>query len=192
MVKDFHTDSLDKALEDIFWLFQEATEHNNRGFRLPAFSTVGKDGKPNVRRMILRHFLPKSRECVIYTDLRSEKISHIQSNSWAELCFWDKKRSVQVRCLCEVSLIDYLSFHKIIGGPPDIGDGKDYSTTLSPGQDINDYNYNSDSDPKNNFGALVCKITELEWLYLGERNVRARYVWNKGSKTPEYQSFIVP
>lgn len=192
MTTNFGNLSLDHALHRVFDTLERAASGSSHGFRLPCLATVDKDNAPRVRTVVLRHFFPEKRQCVVYTDKRSQKVEQIRHNDRAELCFWDRNESLQVRCQCQIELCDYNGFFDKTGHRPILGDGRDYSTLWPPGRSIDTEDVQHSADPQQNFCALICQIEELEWLYLSRKNIRARYSWDKDGQKQPRQSYLVP
>jgi len=93
--------SNDAALTDIrikaeAALTQGAADKTH-AFHLPALATIGMDGKPMVRHLILRAASPASRTLHFYTDSRSQKLIEIDRNPDVNLVFYDPSAGVQLR-----------------------------------------------------------------------------------------------
>ena len=68
------------------------------GLRLPdavSLATVGDDGQPSLRMVLLKGF--DDRGFVFYTNLKSRKGRELESNPSAALCFWWEPLDEQVR-----------------------------------------------------------------------------------------------
>ncbi len=68
-------------------------------------ATVSKEGKPANRTVVFRGFLPNTNIIQIVTDTRSQKFSHLQHQSWAEICWYFSKTRQQFRFFGKVILV---------------------------------------------------------------------------------------
>lgn len=74
-----------------------ATQDRHHEWRTPVLATVGNDGLPNARIVVLRHADAAQTRLQIYTDSRSPKISELTTQPTAVLVFWSKRLSWQLR-----------------------------------------------------------------------------------------------
>jgi pyridoxamine 5'-phosphate oxidase len=88
---------LDKAL------YQNRELAYARYFQL---ATVREDGRPANRTVVFRGFLPNSDQLITISDHRSSKISQIQHNAWAEICWYFPETREQFRLSGSLSLVD--------------------------------------------------------------------------------------
>lgn len=64
---------------------------------LPTLTTVGPDGSPQARTVVLRFFDPAHRELWFHTDLRSGKVTDILREPRVSLHWYDPSARVQIR-----------------------------------------------------------------------------------------------
>ncbi len=76
------------------WL-AEAEEHEINNYNAVNLATVGNNGRPSNRMMLLKGY--DERGYVIYTNYESRKGQEILSNDYASLCFYWKSTNRQVR-----------------------------------------------------------------------------------------------
>ncbi|MBL4589399.1 MAG: pyridoxamine 5'-phosphate oxidase [Alphaproteobacteria bacterium] len=76
------------------WL-AEAEEHEINNYNAVNLATVGNNGRPSNRMMLLKGY--DKRGFVIYTNYESRKGQEILSNDYASLCFYWKSTNRQVR-----------------------------------------------------------------------------------------------
>lgn len=69
-------------------------------------ATVTPQGLPANRTVVFREFLPDTNSLQFVTDSRSQKISHIQNQPWAEACWYFTKTRQQFRLAGKLSLIN--------------------------------------------------------------------------------------
>jgi hypothetical protein len=65
--------------------------------RTPVLSTVGTDGAPAGRTVILRAVEAEDRRLIVFTDGRSLKISDLEDEPRAALTFYDPAQGIQMR-----------------------------------------------------------------------------------------------
>lgn len=78
-------------------LFSAAPENPQAQFRYPMLSTVGRDGAPNGRILVLRTADPVTWQATLHTDIRAEKVAELATNGAAMLVFYDHAASLQLR-----------------------------------------------------------------------------------------------
>lgn len=76
---------------------QRATQDRHHEWRTPVLATVGADGLPQARTVVLRHADAKLCRLQIYTDSRSPKVAELRDKPEASLVFWSKRLSWQLR-----------------------------------------------------------------------------------------------
>ena len=83
--------------------------HLNRALvyaRYFQLATVRANGRPANRTVVYRGFLPDSNAIAIITDQRSQKISQIEQNGWAEICWYFPKTREQFRFAGVLNIVD--------------------------------------------------------------------------------------
>jgi pyridoxamine 5'-phosphate oxidase len=78
-------------------LYSAAPENAQAPFRYPVLSTVGRDGGPNGRVLVLRTADPVTWQATLHTDNRAEKVAELAANGGAMLVFYDHMASLQLR-----------------------------------------------------------------------------------------------
>ena len=76
---------------------QRATQDRHHEWRTPVLATVGADGLPQARTVVLRHADSKLGRLQIYTDSRSPKVNDITGKPEVLLLFWSKRLGWQLR-----------------------------------------------------------------------------------------------
>ena len=74
-----------------------ATGSARHGFHLMTVATVGTDGQPDARTVVLRHVDPARRLIRFHSDIRSPKVRAIQRDPRVALHWYDPVIRVQVR-----------------------------------------------------------------------------------------------
>lgn len=89
--------TLDDVLADVFRRLSRGVADRRSAFRSPALATVGPDGRPQVRTVVLRGFDAAARLATVHSDLRAAKIEALRADPAAALHVWDDGAQVQVR-----------------------------------------------------------------------------------------------
>ncbi len=82
--------------------------HRNRSqpdSRYIQLATVNSQGLPTNRTVVFRGFLDNSNQLQIVTDIRSEKVAHIQQQPWGEICWYFAKTREQFRIAGKLTLV---------------------------------------------------------------------------------------
>jgi pyridoxamine 5'-phosphate oxidase len=85
--------------------------HRNRALvyaRYFQLATVRANGRPANRTVVFRGFLPESNAIAIITDRRSQKITQIEQQGWAEICWYFPKTREQFRFAGMLHIVDAL------------------------------------------------------------------------------------
>lgn len=83
---------------------QRATQDRHHEWRTPVLATVGVDGFPQARTVVLRHADQKLGSLQIYSDSRSQKIADMSKKPEVLLVFWSKRLSWQLRVRATASV----------------------------------------------------------------------------------------
>ncbi|MEL6257477.1 MAG: pyridoxamine 5'-phosphate oxidase family protein [Pseudomonadota bacterium] len=165
-----------------------APSDKNSPWRWPALATAG----PSVRMVVLRAVRRDPPEIDLFTDARTPKVAQLRQEPIAELLFWDKSKSHQVRVRGEVSV-----HHKDAIAEAAFGDGarhlpRDYARLFAPGEAVTDPDSAraTDGDPWAHFMVLRMAVDAIDWLELsraGHRRAgfqRRHGVWTGTWLTP--------
>lgn len=151
----------------------------------PTVATIGCDGGPRLRTVILRAASPENWTLRFHTDNRSDKMRELASDNRISLLAYDQGSKIQIRvegraavhtddAVAEAAWGNSRSFSQIC-----------YGSTPAPGQVIAEGNAfclpaagtDDVAQGRANFAAVQVHVTSLEWLYLAHAgHRRARYV----------------
>ncbi len=129
-------DSLKDALNWSWHLLFRATQQRQSQFRIPSIATVGIDGLPSNRKVVLREVRMAERQLYFYTDFRSAKVADLQQQPLLSWLFWDARRQLQIRVKARAQLHrgDELAKDKWQRIP--VPARKDYASITGPGQPL--------------------------------------------------------
>ncbi|VVE75777.1 Pyridoxine/pyridoxamine 5'-phosphate oxidase [Pandoraea sputorum] len=85
------------ALLSTIWGLLDAATRERSAFNFMQLATIGTDGAPKGRVVVLRDAHPKNAELFFTADLRSSKISEIRGDSRVALSAFDVAKGVQLR-----------------------------------------------------------------------------------------------
>ncbi|CAN1520013.1 PPOX_FMN_cyano, PPOX class probable FMN-dependent enzyme, alr4036 family [Rhabdaerophilaceae bacterium] len=154
----------------------------------PVIATIGLDGRPRQRVMILRAVDVAQRTLRVHTDLRSDKISDLQHDPRVALLVYDPGAKAQIRLDGRASLhADGAVADAAWAGSQPMSKAC-YGTMPAPGSDIAQagaFTLPFSHDPaaiatgRVNFAAVQIHAERLEWLYLAhEGHRRALFRWD--------------
>lgn len=154
-----------------------ATRDRKSDWRTPVLSTIGLDGAPRARVLVLRKVEPQPGLLWIHTDSRSAKVAELAAEPRAALTFWDARRSLQLRVEGEAQfLTDAARLAEAWARVPDAS-RRNYATVQPPGS-VDDGSaalpaVGPTGDGESNFAMGAIRADRLEWLWLGpDRHLR--------------------
>ncbi|MFT4755613.1 MAG: pyridoxamine 5'-phosphate oxidase [Vicingaceae bacterium] len=171
--------------------FEKACTVKRHSFRYVVLST-SNEGNVNSRWVVLRKFTENA-SFLIYTDARSEKVKEVQSNTSANILFYNDRKKLQVRVSGKVTIHQQNELTKKYWPGVKGASDKAYTTELAPGKLIENkeegYRWSSSMDDAH-FVILEVIPSEIEALQLnGEHHVRCQFV----KKDTDWESsFMVP
>lgn len=161
-------------------------------FHYPVIGSVGLDGQPRQRVMILRAVDPETRGLRFHTDIRSEKAREIAAEPRVSVLAYDPVSKVQLRLngLARLHHADAIAAAAWQGSQR--MSRACYGTMPGPGSVIDQGNSFSLPDVADealleaghaNFAAMLIGVESLEWLYLAfEGHRRAQFEWDANGK----------
>ncbi len=177
--------TLDDVRADAFRLWSRGVADRRSPFRSPALGTVGLDGPPRLRTVVLRGFDPAARRLVVHSDARAEKIAEIARDARVMLHVWDEGGQVQVQvggtAAVQTGAAARGEWERLHAGSR-----ATYRARLMPGTALDDPAV-VDGDLVDeeaafaNFAVIGVQMTGLEWLHLGrDGHRRAAFAWTGG------------
>ena len=142
--------------------FNEAKKTEINDPNALALATVGENGTPSVRMVLLKDFNEKG--FVFYTNLNSQKSNEIKSNPNASMCFHWKSLLRQVRITGKLSNVSD-------------EEADNYYNSRSYGSRIGAWASNQSSVLKSR-GELLKSIEEFKKKYSNEKNIPRPKYWS--------------
>jgi hypothetical protein len=94
--------TLDEAERDAWDRLLAGASRASHPFHTMSVATVGLDGTPQCRTVVLRKVSREARELWFHTDARSPKVRELQQSPVASLLLYDAAEKTQVRLDCRV------------------------------------------------------------------------------------------
>ena len=165
---DLSFKDLDNPIDLFVDWFNEAKKTEINDPNALALATVGKNGTPSVRMVLLKDFNKKG--FVFYTNLNSKKSNEIKSNPNASMCFHWKSILRQVRITGKLSNV------------PD-EDADNYYNSRSYGSRIGAWASNQSSVLKSR-DELLKSIEKFKKKYTNEKNIPRPKYWSGWNLNP--------
>ncbi|WP_237213153.1 pyridoxamine 5'-phosphate oxidase family protein [Falsiroseomonas oryziterrae] len=184
--------TLEEVLGNAFGLLARGVADRRSAFHTPTLATVGADGAPEARTLVLRGFDPATRLIRLHSDARSGKVASLAREPRAQLHLYDAKAKLQLR----------LSGRTAVHASDEVADAawrgsRDFSRMCyavepAPGTPI-EVPPAAPRDAEGgraNFVAILLRFETLEALELAaEGHRRARFDWRGGALQA---SWLVP
>ncbi len=181
----FYND-LEETLAESWRLIARGVADRRSAFHHPTVATIGSDGGPRLRTVILRGCDPAGRLLRFHTDLRSEKVAEITREPRVALHFYNPEAKIQLRLDGEASLNADSPVADLAWAGSRVFSRQCYGIEPGPGSKIveagafalPDTTDDATAAGRANFCAVTIRITRLEWLYLANTgHRRADFLW---------------
>ncbi|MBN8535334.1 MAG: pyridoxamine 5'-phosphate oxidase family protein [Rhizobiales bacterium] len=185
-------DDLSGSLNAAWGAMTRGALDRRSAFHHPVIATIGPDGWPRQRVMILRAVDPEMRSLRFHTDIRSEKARDIAAEPRVSVLAYDPASKIQLRLNGQATLhhADHIADAAWQGSQR--MSRACYGTMPGPGSVIGQGSAFSLPDTSDetaletgraNFVAMLVRVERLEWLYLAyEGHRRAQFEWNADGK----------
>jgi hypothetical protein len=95
---------LDEILAEFFRLLSRGVADRRHPFHTPTLATLGRDGGPAARTLVLRGFEPTTRTLRLHSDSRAAKVAELAAEPRAALHLYDAGGAIQLRLSGHVTL----------------------------------------------------------------------------------------
>jgi len=183
---------LEQVLADAFGRLARAVADRRSAFHTPTLATVGPDGAPEARTLVLRGFDAEARAVRLHSDARSGKVAALAREPRAQLHLYDAGAKLQLRLSgrATVHLGDDVA-DAAWGGSRDFS-RMCYAVEPAPGTPVEA----PPAAPRDaeggraNFAVILLRFDLLESLELAaEGHRRARFDWCGGAP---HATWLVP
>jgi pyridoxine/pyridoxamine 5'-phosphate oxidase len=187
-------DDLDGSLAEAWARLARATADRRSALHTVQLASVGADGGPRVRTLVLRGVEPGARLLRLHTDRRSPKAAEFAADPRAELCAYDPKAKIQIRARGRVAVHLDDAVGRAAWDASQPGARVCYRAPAGPGTPLAEPALGDPTaaarapahpdDGREHFSALSLTVERLEWLYLAARgHRRAAFDWSGGAWT---------
>ena len=183
---DYYND-LDKIYLKIWELLKIGLEHRDLPFHIPVF-ICGDKIKSDGRIVVLRGIDKKQKKIWFHSDIRSNKVKILQTNSKASFLFYDKNEKIQLRITVNTKInykndITIKSWKKTahMSRQCYLGDKAPGLNTSIPTSGLTSevdnlkYTFEESEIGYENFCVIETFIKSIEWLYLAAKGHRRAY-----------------
>ena len=185
--KPIYYNDLDKIYLKIWDLLSNGLANRDSPLHIPVFIS-GDQNKFDGRIVVLRGIDQKEKKIWFHSDIRSNKIIVLKSNSQASLLFYDKNEKIQLR-ICVSSKINYdnditkkswkntahMSRQCYLGNMAPGSYASEPTSGLTPDVDNSKYTIEESESGYKNFCVIEAYIKSIEWLYLASKGHRRAY-----------------
>ena len=177
-----HADDLDAARGWGFAQWARGVADRRSPFHTPTLATIGRDGAPRLRTLVLRGFDVATRSLRLHTDARAEKVLEIAAEPRVSLHGYDPGQRVQIRLEGRATLHtddalgdagwaasrDFSRMCYAIDPGPGMPVGAPLPAPLDP------------EAGRPHFAVIRLEFHRMEWLWLAaEGHRRARFTWGE-------------
>ena len=185
---DFSQDSLEDILSYVESTLNAAVSNRRMAFHTPVLLSVGLDGRPRGRTVVLRAYDHLSRRLRCHVDIRSDKAAEIAKDPRVGWTFYDPLLKWQIRLQGNATVHHQDAVAKTAWQQSQKMSQVCYGTVPAPGSVIaGGDQFVLPQVPadialgENNFAALICAYDEIEGLWLGHKgHRRMRFRWQSG------------
>ena len=182
--KPDYYNNLDEVYLKIWKLLNEGLRNRDASFHIPVFIS-GEKNKFDGRIVVLRGVSETEKKIWFHSDIRSNKVKVLKSNSEANLLLYDKSEKVQLR-INGVSKINYknditldswkktahMSRQCYLGDKAPGSDVAVATSGLTENVDNLKYTIEESEIGYENFCVIETYIKSIEWLYLAAKGHR--------------------
>lgn len=159
----------------------EGVRQRKSPWRCLALATIGHDGHPELRNLVLRGFDPVARTLRFHTDIRSPKWAELEQSPGASILGYDPARQLQIRLRAVARLHRNDATAQVAWDNSHRMSRACYAAAHAPGTPVDAPPTAPipDEDGAQHFGALVACYSEMEVLKLSSGgHLRARFWWS--------------
>jgi hypothetical protein len=171
---------LEETLAEAFLLLARGVADRRHAFHTPTLATLGEDGAPAARTLVLRGFDAASRTLRLHSDARAAKVAELAAEPRAALHLYDPGAAIQLRLAGRVTLHRQDSVADAAWAGSRDFSRMCYAIQPSPGTPCT-VPPTAPTDPqagRDAFCVLLFGMTQLEFLHLASAgHRRARFTW---------------
>ena len=160
------------------WMeLQRAVNDRHHEWRTPVLATLGADGLPQARTVVLRQVHIQRGQLQIYTDRRSPKVAEMTVTPGVTLAFWSKRLGWQIRVQATTVVqhagAEVNAVWAKVSQSPAAGD---YLSALAPGELVGNPGVTSaaalNDAPTHHLAIVTAQVQSIDWLELARSGHR--------------------
>lgn len=189
-----HADDLGETLAEALRLLGRGVADRRHPFHTPTLATLGLDGAPQARTLVLRGCDPAGRGLRLHTDRRAGKWAELRAEARCALHLYDAGAAIQLRLAGRASLHDADAVADAAWEATRPFSRRCYAVEPAPASPVAapPPAPRDEAGARENFAAVVFRWHALEWLWLAaEGHRRARFTWPDSADGPE-ATWLVP
>lgn len=175
-----HADDLGAIREEAFRLLARGVADRRSACHTPCLATIGLDGAPRLRSVVLRGFAAADRRLRLHTDIRSAKCQEIRANPRAAVHVYDPGGQFQLR-LAGLARLHHGDAEAAAAWAGSASHSRAcYAILPGPGTPVPlpPAAPPADDSGAPHFAVIGFTFESLEWLWLNRAgHRRARFVW---------------
>jgi pyridoxine/pyridoxamine 5'-phosphate oxidase len=172
---------LAEVLENLWAMLFKAARSRHGGFHTPAVASLGPDGMPQVRTVVLRNAARDRAELTFHTDRRSPKVAQLKSQPRVQWLFYDAQARTQLRVDAIADIISEGPVKEARWEASHPMSRECYRVALPPSSQVD----RPESIPAplpnghEHFCVVHTRVIAIDWLYLHHQgHRRARFEYN--------------
>ena len=183
---------LSEVLDGLWLLLEEGVRNRDHGFHLPAVASLGRDGRPAVRTVVLRGVERNDRILRFHSDRRSPKLAELAAEPRLSLLFYDPAELTQLRIAARASIHGSDAVADAAWRETRLFSRRCYLQEPGPSQPVAGPTSalppefaerapepDESEAGRPNFAVVLCRIEAIDWFYLNARgHRRARFAWD--------------
>ena len=172
--------TLEEALRAAFAALEAGALVRHGAFHTPALATIGRDGAPALRTVVLRGFDAATRCLAIHTDCRSAKYAELIADPRAVLHGYDAATRMQLRLAGRATLHHDDAIADAAWAASRKTSRMTYATAWAPGTALPapPIAPKDATSGRAHFAAVMLRFDHLDWLLLDPAgHARARFDW---------------
>lgn len=179
MDRDAAPPTLDDLLDQIWAGLARAVRDRHSNWRTPGLATIGTDGAPELRTVVLRGADRAGASLRLFTDARSAKAAQIAREPRVALLFWDPRAQAQLRATGTAQIA---GDPKAFAALPEAARAL-YAAAPPPGSPIEAPDAFATESDAAHFAVLKIRLAAFEHLVLATPHRRARFDLSRGTAT---------
>ena len=175
------TFKFNEIIEDSWALLKKGVQDRKTMAHTPVVSSIGLDGLPRSRTMVLRDVDKLARTLNFNTDNRSPKVGEFALNPRASVLIYEASEKIQLRLSCKIVIHKNDQVSDLVWSKMRNMSQQCYKIKEAPGTKLNFPDFlELEESGRKNFCVLKAEIETLEWLYLSAAgNRRAIFDWRQ-------------